>query len=85
MCEGIGPCRNPERFIINMRIDFGGVEMVVAKHLLYGSHIHSVLQHQRRRGVTKLVGGILGRIKTSCGKVLFHERMHHGLADPRIA
>ena len=55
--------------------------MVVAQHLLEGTHIHAVLEHQGGRRVAQLVGGVLGAVQAGGGQVLLHQLVNRRPRD----
>ena len=67
-----------------MGVDFRGVQMVVAQHLLDGPDVHAVLQHQRGGGVPQLVGAVLRRVDARLTQPLFHHGVDRGAADPLV-
>ena len=68
-----------------MGIDLGGVQMLMPEQLLKRAYVHSVLQHQRRRSVTQLVGGILACVKTGAQKALLDHVVDRFPADAGFA
>ena len=46
-----------------MRIDLGGIQILMPQDLLQRAHVHAALQHQRGRCVAKLMGGILAGVQ----------------------
>ena len=64
-----------------MGVDLGGVQVVMAQHLLEGAHIHAVLQHQGGGGVAQLVGGVLRAVQSGGGQVLLYQLVDRRCGD----
>lgn len=71
--ERICFCCNAQVLVIYVRIDLGGVQVVVAQHFLECAYIHAVLQHQSCGGMAQFVGRILGWIQTGIQQMLFYQ------------
>ena len=59
-----------------MRVYLRRVQVLVAQDLLYGAHIHAVLDHQGRRRVPQLVGGVFAGVKPGLQDGLFHHSVY---------
>ena len=44
-CKGIGLGRRAQIFAVHVGINLGGIQILVAQHLLECAHIHAILQH----------------------------------------
>ena len=68
-----------------MRINLGRVEVIVPQNFLYGFDVHAILQHQRRRRMAQLVGGVLCGVDAGHAEMFFDQRMHGRAADALVA
>ena len=67
-----------------MGVDLRRVQMLMAQDLLDGFDVHAVGDHQGRRRVPQLVGGILAWIQSGSQHMLFHKTVHGRHADAVI-
>ena len=72
----IGLCGNFQLGIFDVGIDFRGIQVLMAQHLLHGFHIHAPGEHQRCRSVPELMGRILGGVQSGIQNMLLHQPMN---------
>ena len=74
--NGIRFRSNLQLGIFNVGIDFGGVQMLVAQHLLDGFHVHTPGEHQCCRRMPEFMCRILGWVQPGVQNMLLHQPMN---------
>ena len=81
----ISPGGNTKRLVINVRVDLGSIQMLVAQNLLHSLDVDTILQHQCRSCVSQLVGRILAAVKSGLIQMFFDKGVYIRAADPLIS
>ena len=80
----ISPGSNTKRLVINVCVDLGSIQMLVAQDLLHSLDIDTILQHQCCSCVPQLVGRILAAVKSGLIQMFFDKGVYIRAADPLI-
>ena len=70
--------------VVQVGIDLGRIEIAVAQDLLQGAGIDAVFEHQGRRRVPQLVGGVAACVQTGGQQLAFQHVLDPASRDPAI-
>ena len=73
-----------ESGIVQVGIDLGGVQIAVPKYLLQGAGVHAVFEHQGRRRVAQLMGGVATGIQPCLQELFLHHLLDATHAESAI-
>ena len=78
MAQRVRLSRNTEVITADVCVDLGGVKVIMSQHLLKGTHINAILQHECSGRMAEFMRRILRAVQTGSRQMLFYELVYSG-------